>query len=137
MPGMAMPFGSGLSCRRTEPRQARSRPFRASIPIAGAPPASPRAADLVLVPCRPAVHDVETVADTRDLVAAAAPRTRVFCVLNAVPLRGPGRGARELFRGATRKHACATWCGAVHAGVRLRHAVCPLTTAAVTISNRS
>ena len=32
-----MPFGSGLSYCRAEPRQAGSRPLRASIPIAGAP----------------------------------------------------------------------------------------------------
>ena len=34
--------------------------------------AAARAADLVLVPCRPAVYDVETVAGTCDLVAAVA-----------------------------------------------------------------
>ena len=56
-----------------------------------------RAADLVLVPSRPAVYDVETVAGTRDLVAAVAPRTPVLCVLNAVPPRGPREGqARAL-----------------------------------------
>ena len=49
--------------------------------------AAARAADLVLVPCRPAVYDVETVAGTRDLVAAVAPRTPLLCVLNAVPPR--------------------------------------------------
>ena len=59
--------------------------------------AAARAADLVLVPCRPAVYDVETVAGTRDLVAAVAPRTPVLCVLNAVPPRGPREGqARAL-----------------------------------------
>ena len=46
----------------------------------------------MLVPCRPVVYDVETVAGTRDLVAAVAPRTRVLCVLNAVPPRGPREG---------------------------------------------
>ena len=59
--------------------------------------AAARAADLVLVPSRPAVYDVETVAGTRDLVAAVAPRTPVLCVLNAVPPRGPREGqARAL-----------------------------------------
>ena len=59
--------------------------------------AAARAADLVLVPSRPAVYDVETVAGTRDLVAAVAPATPVLCVLNAVPPRGPREGqARAL-----------------------------------------
>ena len=59
--------------------------------------AAARAADLVLVPCRPAVYDVETVAGTRDLVRAVAPRTSGLCVLNAVPPRGPREGqARAL-----------------------------------------
>ena len=51
--------------------------------------AAARAADLVAVPCRPAVYDLETVAATRDLVAAVAPGTPVLCVLNGVPPRGP------------------------------------------------
>ena len=46
-----------------------------------------RVADLVLVPSRPAVYNVETVAGTRDLVAAVAPRTPVLCLLNAAPPR--------------------------------------------------
>lgn len=59
--------------------------------------AAARAADLVLVPCRPAVYDLETVAATRDLVAAVAPGTAVLCVLNGVPPRGPRqRQARAL-----------------------------------------
>ena len=37
-----MPFRAWALVLRTEPRQAGSRPFRASIPIAGAPPASRR-----------------------------------------------------------------------------------------------
>lgn len=51
--------------------------------------AAARAADLVAVPCRPAVYDLETVAATRDLVAAVAPGTPLLCVLNGVPPRGP------------------------------------------------
>ena len=59
--------------------------------------AAARAADLVLVPSRPAVYDVETVAGTRDVVAAVAPATPVLRVLNAVPPRGPREGqARAL-----------------------------------------
>ena len=51
--------------------------------------AAARAADLVVVPCRPAVYDLETVAATLDLVRAVAPDTRFLCVLNGVPPRGP------------------------------------------------
>ena len=50
--------------------------------------AAAKAADLVLVPCRPAVYDLETVAATVDLVRAVAPTTRLLCVLNGVPPRG-------------------------------------------------
>ena len=59
--------------------------------------AAAKAADLVLVPCRPAIYDLETVAATRDLVRAVAPTARLLCVLNGVPPRGPRqRQAREL-----------------------------------------
>ena len=51
--------------------------------------AAARAADLILVPCRPAVVDLETVFTTADLARAVAPATPLLCVLNAVPPRGP------------------------------------------------
>ena len=51
--------------------------------------AAARAADLVVVPCRPAVYDLETVAATVDVIRAVAPDTRFLCVLNGVPPRGP------------------------------------------------
>ena len=51
--------------------------------------AAAKAADLVVVPSRPAVYDLETVAATIDLVRAVAPATRLLCVLNGVPPRGP------------------------------------------------
>ena len=46
-----MPFGPGLSCSAPSPGGAGARPLRASIPIAGAPPASRRFAGR-LVACR-------------------------------------------------------------------------------------
>ena len=59
--------------------------------------AAATAADLVVVPCRPAVYDVETVQATVELVRAVRPGGPVLCVLNAVPPRGPRAGqAREL-----------------------------------------
>ena len=51
--------------------------------------AAARAADLVVVPCRPAVYDLETVAATVDVIRAVAPATCFLCVLNGVPPRGP------------------------------------------------
>jgi len=51
--------------------------------------AAANAADLVLIPCRPAVYDLETIAATVDIVRAVAPATRFLCVLNGVPPRGP------------------------------------------------
>lgn len=51
--------------------------------------AAARAADLIVVPCRPAVYDLETVATTVDVIRAVAPDTRFLCVLNGVPPRGP------------------------------------------------
>ena len=51
--------------------------------------AAARAADLVAVPFRPAVYDLETVAATLDVVKAVAPDVAVLCVLNGVPPCGP------------------------------------------------
>ena len=58
--------------------------------------AAARAADLVLIPCRPAVYDLETVSTTVDLVrlAGSAP---LLAILNGVPARGPkAEQAREV-----------------------------------------
>lgn len=46
-----------------------------------------RAADLILIPCRPAILDLRAIGDTIDLVKLAK-KTSVFIVLNAVPSRG-------------------------------------------------
>ncbi len=51
--------------------------------------AAAKEADLVVVPCRPAVYDLETIVSTLDVVRAVAPSVRVLCVLNGVPPRGP------------------------------------------------
>ena len=48
-----------------------------------------KAADLVLVPCRPAIYDLETIMTTVELVRFAERDTPLFCVLNGVPPRGP------------------------------------------------
>ena len=62
--------------------------------------AAARAADLVLVPCRPAIYDLETVLTTADLVRLAERDTPLLCVLNGVPPRGTReRQAREVLAG--------------------------------------
>ena len=59
--------------------------------------AAVKASHLVLIPCRPAIYDLETVLTTIDLVRAARPEVVVRCVLNAVPPRGPRASqAREV-----------------------------------------
>lgn len=49
-----------------------------------------RAADLILIPCRPAIYDLETVATTIELIRFAGEKTTAI-VLNGVPPRGPKR----------------------------------------------
>ncbi len=56
--------------------------------------AAVRAAHLVLVPCKPSMFDVETVATTLDLIAAAG-STPFLAVLNSVPSRGQKRQQAE------------------------------------------
>ena len=59
--------------------------------------AAAQAADLIVIPCRPAVYDLDTVVSTLDVVRAVAPGTPVLCVLNGVPPRGPRQAhAREI-----------------------------------------
>ncbi len=48
--------------------------------------AAVRAADLILIPCRPAILDLRAIGDTIDLVNLA--KKMAFVVLNAVPPRG-------------------------------------------------
>ena len=49
--------------------------------------AAAKAADLVLIPCRPAVFDLDTVSTTLDLIRYAGKPT-IAAVLNGVPPRG-------------------------------------------------
>lgn len=52
--------------------------------------AAAKASELILVPCRPAIYDLETVATTVELVRFAGDKP-VVVVLNGVPPRGPKR----------------------------------------------
>ena len=73
--------------------------------------AAAKASDLILIPCRPAIYDLETVTTTVELVRAAKPKATVRCVLNAVPPRGPRAGeARELL-GELAVDVCGTVLG--------------------------
>ena len=47
-----------------------------------------KAADLILIPCRPAILDLEAVASTLSLVRTVTPAVPVFVVLNGVQARG-------------------------------------------------
>ena len=51
--------------------------------------AAAKAADLVLVPCRPAIYDLETIATNVEIVRFAERDVPLLCVLNGVPPRGP------------------------------------------------
>lgn len=52
--------------------------------------AAAKVANLVLIPCRPAIYDLETVATTVDLIRFAGEKA-ISVVLNGVPARGPKR----------------------------------------------
>ncbi len=52
--------------------------------------AAAKAANLILIPCRPAIYDLETVATTVELIRFAGQKTTAI-VLNGVPARGPKR----------------------------------------------
>src|SRR4051812_48303962 len=57
--------------------------------------AAVRAADMVLIPCRPAVFDLDTVQTTRDLIKTAGKPVPILAVLNGVPPRGSKREQAE------------------------------------------
>ena len=62
--------------------------------------AAARAADLILVPCRPAILDLRAIKSTRDLVKLAD--KPAYVVLNAVPPRGTLYPRSTRGRGTTR-----------------------------------
>ena len=49
--------------------------------------AAAKAADLVLIPCRPQIYDIETLAATKEIIELAGGRP-AFVILNAVPPQG-------------------------------------------------
>ena len=59
--------------------------------------AAAKAADVILLPSRPAVYDLETVLTTIELIRAVSRDVPLLCILNAVPPRGPReQQARDL-----------------------------------------
>lgn len=49
--------------------------------------AAAKAADLVIIPCRPQIYDLETIPNTKEIIALAGSKPAII-VLNAVPPRG-------------------------------------------------
>jgi chromosome partitioning protein len=56
--------------------------------------AAGKAADLILIPCLPAISDLETLSTTMELIKYAA-RPQTVVVLNGVPPRGPRKQQAE------------------------------------------
>jgi chromosome partitioning protein len=56
--------------------------------------AAAKAADLILIPCRPAIYDLETVSTTLELIRVAGEKPAV-AILNGVPPRGSKRHQAE------------------------------------------
>ena len=50
--------------------------------------AAAKLADLIVIPCRPQIYDLETIQNTQELVALAGGKKPVLVVLNAIPPRG-------------------------------------------------
>ena len=49
--------------------------------------AAAKIADLIIIPCRPQIYDLETITNTRELIALAGHKPALV-VLNAIPSRG-------------------------------------------------
>jgi chromosome partitioning protein len=63
--------------------------------------AAVKVADVVLIPCRPAIFDLDTMETTRDLINTAGRQVPVAAVLNGVPATGfkKREQAEEIIRG--------------------------------------
>lgn len=51
--------------------------------------AAAQAADLILIPTRPTINDLETLATTQTLIAGAGAKAKIAVLLNSVPSQGP------------------------------------------------
>jgi chromosome partitioning protein len=68
--------------------------------------AAAQAADLILIPTRPTINDLETLATTQTLIAGAGARAKIAVLLNGVPSQGPNRRRR---RHISATSACRFW----------------------------
>jgi len=57
--------------------------------------AAAQAADLILIPSRPTINDLETIATTRDLISGAGASAKIAVVLNGIPPQGRQREQAE------------------------------------------
>lgn len=74
---------------------ATAREHGAEFVIIDTPPraadaamAAAKAADLILIPCRPEIKEIETLATARQLIASTGTKAPVFVVLNGLPPGG-------------------------------------------------
>jgi chromosome partitioning protein len=81
---------------------ATARDNGADIVIIDTPPraadaalAAAQAADLILIPCRPTINDLETIPTTKSLIGGAGASAPIAVVLNAVPPQGQQREQAE------------------------------------------
>ena len=72
--------------------------------------AAVRAADLAVLPCRPAIYDLETIGTTAEL-ARIADGTPTVAVLNGVPARGPKEAQARDVLGSLGVDACPASLG--------------------------
>jgi chromosome partitioning protein len=69
-----------------------------------------KAANLILIPCRPAVFDLDTVSTTLELISHAG-NSAIAAILNGVPPRGSkGEQASEVIKGLNIT-VCPVWFG--------------------------
>lgn len=57
--------------------------------------AAAQAADLILIPSRPTINDLETISTTHELIKGAGARAQVAVVLNDIPAQGQQRQQAE------------------------------------------
>ncbi len=54
-----------------------------------------QSADLILIPCRPTINDLETIPTTKALIGGAGGEARIAVILNGVPPQGTQRQQAE------------------------------------------
>lgn len=81
---------------------ATARENEADLVIIDTPPraadaamAAAQSADLILIPCRPTINDLETIPTTKSLISGAGGTAKIAVILNAVPPQGPQRQHAE------------------------------------------